>query len=170
VDASSPHRRLTRAERGYHALAAAALAAVVLASVLGFDRWSPLGRPNASGERRFTTCGLRLMTGIPCPLCGMTRSFCAIGRADLAGAVHAHPLGPLVFALFGLLLARSAAMTVSGRMWLARAAQMVVGALPLLVALLGAVWLARLALMAADGTAAALWHASPLGILLGHVG
>jgi len=43
-------------------------------------------------------CGFRLVTGLPCPGCGFTRSVvsCAHGQWDLA--VGYHPLGPLVFA------------------------------------------------------------------------
>lgn len=38
-------------------------------------------------------CPLRAVTGIPCPLCGMTTSVVATERLDLAAAVAANPAG-----------------------------------------------------------------------------
>ncbi|MHB8859688.1 MAG: DUF2752 domain-containing protein [Thermoleophilia bacterium] len=53
-------------------------------------------------------CPLFTLTGIPCLLCGMTRSFLAMGGLDLGGAFTFHPLGPMVFiALAGLAAAIS---------------------------------------------------------------
>lgn len=51
----------------------------------------------------FLVCPLRHWTGIPCPTCGMTRSFIAIARGDLTEAVTQHLFGPILFA--GFLLA-----------------------------------------------------------------
>lgn len=51
-------------------------------------------------------CPFRLLTGLPCPTCGMTRAVASILRARWADAVAFHPLSPLVFAgLAGWLLA-----------------------------------------------------------------
>ncbi len=44
-------------------------------------------------------CPLRALTGIPCPTCGMTRSFTAIAQGDLIQAVQQHLFGPVVFLL-----------------------------------------------------------------------
>jgi len=41
-----------------------------------------------------------LLTGIPCLLCGMTRSFLSMGSLDIGQAFVFHPLGPFVY--FGL--------------------------------------------------------------------
>ncbi|WP_260675996.1 MULTISPECIES: DUF2752 domain-containing protein [Nostocales] len=46
---------------------------------------------------------MRHWTGIPCPTCGMTRSFMAIARGNLTEAVTQHLFGPILFA--GFLLA-----------------------------------------------------------------
>lgn len=43
-------------------------------------------------------CSLYSRFGIKCGLCGMTRSFCAIGDGNLRQAFSFHPLGPAVFA------------------------------------------------------------------------
>ena len=41
-------------------------------------------------------CPVRHALGIPCPTCGMTRSVVATVHGDLAGAIEAHPFGPLL--------------------------------------------------------------------------
>lgn len=43
-------------------------------------------------------CPFRAVTGIPCPGCGMTRAFCALGHGDLSGAFGYNALAPFVFA------------------------------------------------------------------------
>ena len=43
-------------------------------------------------------CPLRLATGIPCPACGLTRSFCAVAAGHPAEAFAEHLLGPVAFA------------------------------------------------------------------------
>lgn len=48
----------------------------------------------------FLTCPLRHFTGIPCPTCGMTRSFMAIARRDWQQAIEHHLFGPLLFIAF----------------------------------------------------------------------
>ena len=44
-------------------------------------------------------CPLRSVTGIPCPLCGMTTAAQALVRGDLDGAVSANPFVLLLAAL-----------------------------------------------------------------------
>ena len=41
-------------------------------------------------------CPLRTLTGVPCPLCGMTTSVEATAHGHLGGALAANPAGPLV--------------------------------------------------------------------------
>ena len=42
--------------------------------------WSPSDLPAV------VLCPFRALTGLPCPGCGMTRAFCALGHGDLSGA------------------------------------------------------------------------------------
>lgn len=42
-------------------------------------------------------CLFSEVTGIPCPLCGMTHSFCAMARGRLIAAFAFHPVGPILF-------------------------------------------------------------------------
>ncbi|MGF1975057.1 MAG: DUF2752 domain-containing protein [Nostoc sp. CmiSLP01] len=45
---------------------------------------------------------MRHLTGIPCPTCGMTRSFMAIAQGNFPQAVVENLFGPLLFASFGI--------------------------------------------------------------------
>jgi len=47
-------------------------------------------------------CPFRLLTGLPCPGCGLTRSVVSFLHGDVAGAIAFHPLGPLVVAALAL--------------------------------------------------------------------
>jgi Protein of unknown function (DUF2752) len=42
-------------------------------------------------------CPVRFLWGLPCPSCGLTRSFCAVSRGDLLGALQFHLFGPLLY-------------------------------------------------------------------------
>lgn len=72
--------------------ALAGLSAVFLASVL-FNPYA--------GEY-FTVCGFKNLTGLPCPGCGLTHSFCALGKGDFASAFGFNLFGPVLF--FGLVV------------------------------------------------------------------
>ena len=54
-------------------------------------------------------CVFRLMTGIPCPGCGMTRAWLAALRLDFAAAIAYHPLFWVVPIAFALAFARDEA-------------------------------------------------------------
>ncbi len=45
------------------------------------------------------TCMSRRIFGVPCPGCGLSRSFVAMSRADVAAALSLHPLGPCLYLL-----------------------------------------------------------------------
>jgi hypothetical protein len=42
-------------------------------------------------------CGMRRLTGIPCPGCGLTRSFAFLAHGHLAESFHMNWLGPPLF-------------------------------------------------------------------------
>lgn len=44
-------------------------------------------------------CAFHNVTGIPCPGCGLTRSFVCCGHGDFNQALVWHPLGPMFFAV-----------------------------------------------------------------------
>jgi hypothetical protein len=67
---------------------------------------SVLFRPPA-GEY-FTVCGFKNFTGLPCPGCGLTHSFCALGKGEVTDAFGFNLLGPPLFLVLVLLWIRSA--------------------------------------------------------------
>lgn len=46
----------------------------------------------------FYRCPFKLITGLDCPGCGLTRAFCSILLGDFQAAVMYHPLSLLIFA------------------------------------------------------------------------
>lgn len=61
--------------------------AIFAASVL----WHP------QDDGGLVLCPFRAMTGLPCPGCGLTRAFCAIGRGEIERALHFNIISPIVF-------------------------------------------------------------------------
>ncbi len=60
-------------------------------------------------------CVSRLMVGIPCPSCGLTRSFCAMSHGAVGEAFQFHAFGPLLFGLCALAIPIMAAELWRGR-------------------------------------------------------
>ncbi|HXC16537.1 MAG TPA: DUF2752 domain-containing protein [Holophagaceae bacterium] len=63
------------------------LAVVGLSFALGPSFWQ--GLPEM--------CAFQAMTGLPCPTCGITRSFAATAHGQLRLAFHYHAFGPFAF-------------------------------------------------------------------------
>jgi hypothetical protein len=76
---------------------AAALGAGAVLAVSGCFR--PDGLPET------VLCGFRRLTGLPCPGCGLTRSFCAISHGEFARAFEFNPFGYVFYALALCLIA-----------------------------------------------------------------
>lgn len=55
------------------------------------------------GEEYFTICGFKNLTGLPCPGCGLTHSFCEIGKGHIASAADFNLLGLPLFLLMLLI-------------------------------------------------------------------
>lgn len=79
-------------------LRAAGLFALAMIAAWIYEPWSRSGPP---------LCLVRLITGVPCPGCGMTRSVCAASHGHWSDALAFHWLGPLALAVMagGLLVA-----------------------------------------------------------------
>jgi hypothetical protein len=93
-----------------------------------------------------TPCPVALVTGHPCPGCGLTRATGALLHGDFQEALRLHPLAPLVSPLLGGFLAVSALRYVRTGRWPAvegKAAGWVAAAGIALWALLVGVWVAR---------------------------
>ena len=68
---------------------------------------------NPPGGDYFTVCGFKRLTGLPCPGCGLTHSFCAIGKGHLLAAFGFNLLGPVLFLTFALVWFRSACVLLN---------------------------------------------------------
>ena len=89
---SSDPVQLTRREARNNLLMAAIGIATIAASFI-YAPWSQNGP---------VLCPFRFFTGLPCPGCGLTRSFCAMSQGHFHDALTFHILGPVLFA--GLLV------------------------------------------------------------------
>lgn len=79
----------------------------VLSKQERWSRWGFLGLATApllgavlfnhTGTPPFLVCPFRATTGVPCPGCGLTRSFMAIARGHFEEALRMHLFGPVLF-------------------------------------------------------------------------
>lgn len=53
-----------------------------------------LTNPNIETSR--SLCPFKMMTGLPCPACGLTKSMICFYRGDILKSLHYHIFGPLV--------------------------------------------------------------------------
>jgi hypothetical protein len=61
----------------------------------------------------FTVCGFKNLTGLPCPGCGLTHSFCALARGSVGEAFEFNLLGPLLYVVLALVWIRSACVLLN---------------------------------------------------------
>jgi hypothetical protein len=97
--------------------------------------------PPSAIERGPVLCPVRRATGVPCPACGVTRSWSAALHGKPGASLRSHPLGLVALGLAGAYAAGLDERTDSGR----RATIALRRAWPVLVAAWLGVWLARLA-------------------------
>ncbi len=69
-------------------LVLASLGAATLVASFAYAPWAESGP---------VLCPFRLLTGLPCPGCGLTRSFCAMAHGHLHSALGFHLFGPALF-------------------------------------------------------------------------
>jgi hypothetical protein len=67
------------------------------------------------GEGLWLPCPLRALTGVPCPLCGMTTAATGLAAGDLGAAMAANPFA-LLLAGFTLVMAVLMAARAIGRL------------------------------------------------------
>jgi len=149
--------------RIFHGIVAAVLAAAFAVGILQIGFWDA-GAPDE--DPAGSVCMLRRTTGLPCPTCGLTRSFYAMGRGAVGEAFEEHPLGPLVFLLLAVVLVRSAGIALAGRAWLNGTARVLTWSLPFVAGAALLVWVVRLGWMVWSGAAGEAWRLSLLGRLM----
>ncbi len=92
VDSSAERRRAGDRVEAAAALIVA-LATIVIPALL---------TPDASGHGTHTQllllpCIFNMLTGLPCPMCGMTTSMAHMARGEVAAAFGSHLLGPPLY-------------------------------------------------------------------------
>jgi hypothetical protein len=64
---------------------------------------------------QFRLCGFYWLTGLPCPLCGLTRAMCQLFHGQMRSALELNALSPLVVVLLLALVWRAA---LPGWVWI----------------------------------------------------
>lgn len=112
---ASPESRWPRAsgvERGLYAVLAVVLAAAI---GLGMALAPAPGGMGTHTRLGLPPCGMLVITGRPCPTCGVTTSFALASHGRLGEALVNQPFGLVVFLLVVVGLALSAALAATGR-------------------------------------------------------
>jgi hypothetical protein len=101
----NPDPLVSRLDQRLASLLAALSAAAVLALSCLF----------AAPPIPFPTCLFRLVTGRPCPSCGLTHAFIALGHGRLAEAFRDNLMSPFLFAALAAVLIMSLQEVLTGR-------------------------------------------------------
>jgi len=125
-------------------------AAAVLVIAVGVLVLARIMQPSPEGfgthEQLFIVpCAFRWLTGVPCPMCGMTTAFTLMARGEVLAALGAHVLGPALYAATWALTGSALVGLVRGTppipRWLSGARAARVG-----MVLVGAGWLVNIVL------------------------
>ena len=65
----------------------------------------------------FSTCIVKITTGLPCPACGMTRASLRLLRGDLPGSVALHPLAIPSAVALGVAVVLAVALRPAHPLW-----------------------------------------------------
>ncbi len=93
---------------------AAAFTALAAGAVLGLSVW--LSGPPLP----FKTCLFRLVTGWPCPSCGLTHAFISLGHGRWVVGFFENIMSPVLFLAAAMIFIGAATEAVSGRFFLRR--------------------------------------------------
>ena len=118
-----PRARLVQTARsGLFVRVALLVIAAGLACVFGVAFWlnpyEPDGTPRTMATHTqlgMPPCNFVVMTGKPCPSCGMTTSFALLVRGDLSASLRANWAGTLVAVLWALTMVWAIASGIKGR-------------------------------------------------------
>lgn len=110
-----PWPRASPTEKVAQAVVALALTAALAAGLLLTPSPAGTGTHTVLG---LPPCGMLVVTGRPCPTCGVTTSFVLAAHGRLGEALANQPFGLLVFVLTAGGLALTAATLAAGRSWL----------------------------------------------------
>ena len=68
--------------------------------------------------QKLSFCLFHSITGLPCPSCGMTRAFIAIGNGDIISAISFNPASILVYITICIGLALALLQVVTGKKYI----------------------------------------------------
>ena len=85
----APPRRLTLALRAARLRMAGLLSGLLVAGAFA----------NPLHPLPIDLCAFRMLTGLPCPTCGLTRALVRAIQGDFAGSLAMHPAGLIVLAM-----------------------------------------------------------------------
>jgi hypothetical protein len=101
---------IAQCEHGKPARFSKRAALAVLAALTGVYAISLLLNPPEGNY--FTICGFKNLSGLPCPGCGLTHSFCALAKGNLPQAFSYNLLGPPLFLFSVMFWIRSVAVLI----------------------------------------------------------
>jgi len=114
---AGPDARMTRAVRG-GLLAVAGVIAGIFAIAFWLNPYDAEGNPRRMATHTqlgMPPCNFVLLTGKPCPACGMTTSFSLLVRGDVSASMRANWAGTLLAGLWALTMVWAIAGGIVGR-------------------------------------------------------
>ena len=114
---AGPDARMTRAVRG-GLLAVAGVIAGIFAIAFWLNPYDAEGNPRRMATHTqlgMPPCNFVLLTGKPCPACGMTTSFSLLVRGDVSASMRANWAGTLLAGLWALTMVWAVAGGIVGR-------------------------------------------------------
>jgi hypothetical protein len=114
---SRPGPRTTRIVR-LSLLAIAALLAGIFAIAFWLNPYDSDGKPRTMATHTqlgMPPCNFVILTGKPCPACGMTTSFALLVRGDVSASLRANWTGTLIAVLWALTMVWAIAGGIAGR-------------------------------------------------------
>jgi hypothetical protein len=113
----------------------------VFATAFWLDPYEPDGRPRQTDthvQLGLPPCSFRILTGVPCPACGLTTSFSLLVHGNVTGSFRANAAGAVLAAFCLLVIPWATACGFLGRkLWVRSIERTLLGAgIFLLVALL----------------------------------
>jgi len=135
-------------------------AAIAISAVYGSAfSWSPV-------EDGPVLCLLRAGTGVPCPLCGMSRAFIMASHGDVWGAFTLHPLFPILY-VGGLVLLAAIVGELCGARFTTKTLGRPLRVVLWVTAIFAVFWVLRVAWLWHTGELAIRFLASLIGRLFG---
>lgn len=87
---------------------------LLLSGVFAASILLPLPSPTGQIAHLPSVCLFYALTGLPCPGCGLTRSFVCLGHGHLRESLHWHPLGLIIYGVLLLLWLRCGVYRLRG--------------------------------------------------------